>query len=253
MRYFFTLILFLAASLWWFSDAQILNAESLRKATDTSGFSGSASLDFALKRNTRNFTTFSSDIHVQYKMEKHLVLLKSDLAFQKIEGSDVENSSILHLRYNYKLSDRFTWEAFSQLQNNKINLIDLRALAGTGVRYKLTTSEKYRFYIGTLAMYEHEKLDDGVTPIQKNLRNSSYVSFSLYPNENVSIISTTYYQPILENFSDYRISNQSSLRVGMFKNVSLKVSYTFTYDTFPAVGIPSSQYDFSTGLSYSFD
>lgn len=88
---------------------------------------------------------------------------------------------------------------------------------------------------------------------KKNLRNSSYVSFSLYPNENVSVISTTYYQPILENFNDYRISNQSSLRVGMFKNISLKVSYTFTYDTFPAVGTPSSQYDFSTGLSYSFD
>jgi hypothetical protein len=65
-------------------------------------------------------------------MDKHLVLLKSDLAFQKIEGSDFENSSILHLRYNYKLSDRFTWE--------------------------LTTSEKHRFYIGTLAKYEQEKL-----------------------------------------------------------------------------------------------
>ncbi|WP_415373047.1 hypothetical protein [Patiriisocius sp. Uisw_047] len=28
----------------------------------------------------------------------------------------------------------------------------------TGIRYKLTTSEKHRFYIGTLAKYEQEKL-----------------------------------------------------------------------------------------------
>ncbi len=102
-------------------------------------------------------------------------------------------------------------------------------------------------------MYEHEKLSDGITPVQKNLRSSSYLSFSLYPGENISVISTTYYQPILKNLGDYRISNQSSLRVGMFNNISLKLSYTFTYDTFPAVGIPSSQYDFSTGIAYSFD
>ena len=253
MRHFFAIFLFLTTSLCCRVNAQILNAESLRKVTDTSGFSGSAAINFALKRNTRDFLTFLSDIHVQYKMKNHLVILKNDLAFQKIEGSDFENSSILHLRYNYKMSQKLTWEAFGQIQKNKINLIQHRNLVGTGLRYKLSNAENYKFYLGSLVMYENEKLSDGVTPVQKNTRNSSYLSFSLYPSENISVISTTYYQPILKNFSDYRISNQSSLRVGMFKNVSIKVSYTFTYDVFPAIGIPNSQYDFSTGIAYSFD
>ncbi len=253
MRLLFTFIILLASGYWRTMNAQILNAESLRKVTDTSGFSGNAAVKFALKRNTRDFLTFSSDIHVQYKMNKHLVLLKNDLAFQKIEGADLENSSILHARYNYKISKRVIWEVFTQLQQNKINLIAHRTLVGTGVRYKLTNSDKYKFYIGSLAMYENEKLTDDITPVQKHIRNSSYLSFSLYPKDNIAFISTTYYQPILKNFSDYRVSNQSSLLVGMFNNVSIKISYTFTYDTFPAVGIPSSQYDFSTGISYSFD
>lgn len=235
------------------ASAQILNAESLRKVTDTSGYSGAASLNFALKRNTNDFLTISSNIHLQYKMNKHLVLFKNDINFQKIEGDKFENSGIQHLRYNYKISPRIAFEAFGQAQYNKISKIDFRGLLGVGPRFKLTQSEKYKLYLGTLLMYEHEELSDNITPIQRNWRGSTYFSFSLYPSGNVSLVSTTYYQPLLSQIDDYRISSQSSLIVGLFKNFALNTSYTFTYDVSPAIGIPTSQYDFSTGITYSFD
>ena len=234
-------------------QAQILNAESLRKVTDTSGFSGSASFNFALKRNVNDFLTLGSDLHVQYKNEKHLALFKNNVNFQKIEGEKFENSLTSHLRYNYKISPRIAWEAFAQGQYNKINLIDFRGLPGTGPRFKLTTSEKYKLYLGTLAMFEYEEVADGVTPLQRNLRGSTYFSFSLYPTDNITVISTTYYQPLIEDVSDYRISSQSSLLVGLLTNFSIKLSHTFIYDAFPAIGIPNSQYEFTTGLAYTFD
>ncbi|MGJ8664843.1 MAG: DUF481 domain-containing protein [Patiriisocius sp.] len=234
-------------------SAQILNAESLRKVTDTSGYSGAASLNFALKRNTNDFITLSNNIHLQYKMNKHLVLFKNDIAFQKIEGDDFENSGIQHLRYNYKLVPKIAWEAFAQAQYNKINKIKFRGLLGTGPRFKITDSDKYRFYLGTLAMLEYEEVDDGATPLQRDFRGSTYLSFSLYPAENISIVSTTYFQPLLSDISDYRISSQSALLVSVFKNFGLKISYTFIYDERPAIGIPNSQYDFTTGINYSFD
>ena len=233
--------------------AQILNAESLRKVTDTSGFSGSAGLRFALKRNTRDFLTISSNVHLQYKMNRNLLLFKNDVQFQKIEGDKFENSLISHLRYNYRFHNRIAWEIFIQGQYNKISLINFRGLVGTGPRFKLSNSENYKFYLGTLIMYEYEDIDDGITPIQRDLRGSGYLSFSLYPLENISFSSTTYYQPKLSKFEDYRISSQSSLLIEIYENFGFLVSYTFTYDTFPAVGIPNSQYDFTTGISYSFD
>ena len=232
---------------------QILNAESLRKVTDTSGFSGALSASFALKRNTNDFLTLGSDIHLQYKMRDHLILFKNDVAFQKIEDQNFDNSLITHLRYNYRFHDRIAWEIFIQGQYNKINLIDFRGLAGTGPRFKLSSWENYKFYLGTLVMYEHEKLTDGITPTQKHFRGSTYLSFSIYQGENLTIISTTYFQPRLDKFSDYRITTDSSLLVNIFKNFALKTTYRFTYDSFPAVGIPNSQYDFTTGISYSFD
>lgn len=250
MRFLFlAFLVFFSASV----SAQILNAESLRKVTDTSGFSGATSLKFALKRTTNDFLTVTSNLHLQYKTEKELFLFKNDIDFQKIEGEKFENSGISHLRYNYRFHPRIAWEIFTQAQYNKVSLITFRGLLGTGTRFKLSTAENYKFYLGTLLMYEHEEIDDGITPLQRDFRGSCYFSFSLYPKSNISITSTTYYQPLLSKFSDYRIANQSSLAIEIVKNLAFLTSYTFTYDAFPAVGIPNSQYDFTSGLSYSFD
>lgn len=249
MRYIFVLALLLP----YFVSSQILNAESLRKVTDTSGWSGNASFNFALKRSVNDFFTLGSDMHIQYKMKRNLILIKNDVAFQKIDGENFDNSFISHLRYNYKLSDFITWEAFTQGQFNKVNLIKFRGLMGTGPRFKLSKSEKYKFYLGTLPMYEYEEVDDGITPLQRNFRASCYLSFSLYPTDHISFISTSYYQPRFDQLDDYRISSESTLAVGLFQNFSLNTTYTFIFDAFPAVGIPESQYNLTTGIAYSFD
>lgn len=249
MKYLTILLLFVSQ----LSFAQILNVESLRKVTDTSGWSGAVNLHLELKRNTNDFINLGSNIHVQYKMNKHLVLFKNDVSFEKIEGENFDNSLVSHVRYNYRFHDKIAWEVFTQGQYNKINLINFRGLLGTGPRFKISNSENYKFYLGTLAMFEYEEVDDGVTPLQRNIRGSSYLSFSLYPSDKISFVSTTYYQPNFSAFSDYRISSQSSFLVTVFKNFALQINYVFTYDAFPAVGIPKSQYNFNTGFTYSFD
>ena len=247
------LLVILLVSISTTSMAQVLNIESLRKVTDTSGWSGSASVNFAIKRNVNDFFTISSNIHVQYKMNKHLVLFKNDIDFQKIEGEKFSNSGIQHVRYNYRFHDRIAWEVFLQGQYNKVSLIDFRGLAGTGPRFKLSNSENYKFYLGTLFMYEHEEVGDGITPIQRDFRGSAYLSFSLFPTDRIAMVSTTYYQPKLSAFSDYRIANESSLLIDLFKNFAFKTTYRFIFDAFPAIGIPNSQYDLTTGFTYSFD
>ncbi len=235
------------------AKSQILNAESLRKVTDTSGFSGSASINFSVKRDLNDYFAASSNLHLQYKMEKHLVLLKNDIEYQKIEGNKFENAGIAHLRYNYSFHPRIAMEAFTQGQYNKVSKIQFRGLIGAEPRFKLTTSEKYKLYFGTQIMFEYEELSDSITPIQRDFRSTSYFSFSLYPTKTLSIISTTYYQPKIRDLGDYRFSNQTSLLIDVFKNFAFKTSYSFIYDKTPASGIPNSQYNLESGFVYSFD
>lgn len=233
--------------------SQVINAESLRKVTDTSGFSGSAGLEFSLKRDVNDKFSIKTNVNVQYKMNRHLVLLKNEIEFQKIESSNFENKGVQHLRYNYKLHPQITWEAFAQTQYNKISKINFRGLAGTGPRFKLSKLENYKFYLGTLIMYEHQELSDGITPIDRIYRGSAYFSFSLFPTETLSVSSTTYYQPKLSDFSDFRIASETSLLFRLYRNFSFKTTYTFTFDDSPAVGIPNSQYALTSGIVYSFD
>lgn len=250
MKFFLSLLLFLLIHN---VNSQILNAESLRKVTDTSGFSGSVSLDFSVKRDVKSYLGFENGTHIQYKMNRHLILLKNDIQFQRVEGDRFQNSGIAHLRYNYKIIPWLTWEVFGQAQYNKVAKIDFRGLLGTGPRFKLNDSEKYKFYLGVLAMYEYEKLRDEVTPVQKLARGSTYFSASIYPLDNITIITTTYFQPKFSDFSDHRVSNQSSLLIKLFENFAFKTSYTFVFDAYPAEGIPNSQYNLTSGVVYSFE
>lgn len=234
-------------------QSQILNVESLRKVTDTSGFSGAASFNFSVRKNVNQFLLLGNDIHLQYKMNKHLYLFKNDLVFQKIENQDFDNSLISHFRYNYKINNIVTWEAFLQGQTNRVNLINFRALAGTGPRFKLSKSEKYKFYLGAITMFEYEEVGDNITPIQRILRESFYFSTSLYPTKNITFVSTTYYQPSWSAWSDYRISTDNALVVSLIKNLGLKISYLLVFDALPAIGIPDTFYNFTTGVTYTFD
>ena len=59
MRYF---VLFIVLCFSLSSSAQVLNVESLRRVTDTSGFSGTASLRFSLKRNTQTLDLLIEEV-----------------------------------------------------------------------------------------------------------------------------------------------------------------------------------------------
>lgn len=244
------LLLLLCSSI---AQAQIVNAESLRKVSDTSRWSGSATLNFALARNVNDLISLGTDIHLQYNKDRHLALFKNQILFQKLNDEDFSNGGIQHFRYNYRLTTRWTAEAFAQGQYNRVAKIGFRGLIGTGPRFAISTNEKYRVNIGSLLMYEYEKVDDGITPLQRDFRLSSYLALSFYPTDNITFVSTTYYQPQVDQWSDHRVSSESNLVFMLYKNLKFNMTYVFIFDAFPAVGIPTSQYRLSSGLTYTFD
>lgn len=233
--------------------SQIINVESLRKVTDTSGWTGNTSLSFSLTKNTNTLIRLNNNIHVQYKMNRHLALFVNNLGFERAGEQSFVNNGSQHLRYNYKALDNITWEAFVQSQYNSISKIKFRGLAGTGPRFKLLGLEKYRLYLGALLMYEHEELNEETLLINRDWRASTYLSLSFFPTDNISFVSTTYYQPVLNEFQDYRIASENSFVLGIFEKLSLRVTYTLTFDATPATEVPNTFYNLSTGLLYAFD
>ena len=235
------------------SGQEVFNIESLREATDVK-WTGSVGLNIGLIKNTNDIFWISNNAHVQYKDSTDYWLLYNNLSFQKLEGNSFVNRGTQHLRYNRRITERTKLEAFVQTQYDAISEIDFRGLVGIGPRFKLSENDSiFRFYLGTLAMYEHEKTSNIEGKIiQKKFRGSAYLSLSFYPTKTVTIVSTSYYQPRFDSFSDYRLSSGTSIVFKILEKLSFSTSFNYSFDAFPVLGIPKAQYELTNGLSYDF-
>jgi hypothetical protein len=220
-------------------------------STDTVGWFGDAGINFSTSRTTVSHVSLGVNAQVQRKGRRSLLLFLGDYNLLNAGSQEFVNNAFAHLRFNTKVNDVIRWEWFTQVQYNNLTKIDKRWLAGSGPRFKLTPYETAKFYWGVAYMFEYEEL---VNPkiTHRDHRLSSYFSFTLTPVENVSFISTTYVQPLLKDFKDYRLHNENVLSLAITGNLALAISFNVSYDAVPPEGVPNVIYKSVNGLTYEF-
>ncbi|HSU29419.1 MAG TPA: DUF481 domain-containing protein, partial [Chitinophagaceae bacterium] len=235
------------------TQAQIVNIESARMQSDTVGWMGGAGLGATFSQNGKKFFGVDAEAHLQYKTsnDQGLWLILGNYQFFKGDGVYFSKNQFLHLRYNRKINEWLRWEFFGQYQDNLVTNIDHRILFGTGPRFKIIKNSVFRLYAASLVMFENEK--ELTTPVvrHRDVRSSSYVSFTLTPKgTNTELISTTFFQPLFSNFADYRILNQIMLKVKATKHFSISVRWNYLHDRFPAGDAPRTTYSLGTGATF---
>lgn len=232
--------------------SQIVNVEKSRiAAKDSVGWFGEAGINFTTTKSTKSYLSFGMNTSIQYKGKNSVILLLTDVGVVNAEGENFVNNGFAHLRYNTRLSNVIRQEVFTQIQYNNLTKVNLRYLAGTGPRFKITPYERAKFYWGIAYMFEYEELLDPVR-IHRDHRISSYLSFTLTPEENVKFISTTYVQPLIRDFTDYRILNENALSLAITGNLAFEVFFQISYDSEPPPGVPEVVYKSVNGLTYTF-
>lgn len=238
------------------THAQLVNIESRRMQTDTLRVAGN--VNFTLNyRQTNNITlsVFKSSLNAQFKSKnlKHIYLVLGNYAFTRSNTKTLANAAFGHFRYNYKYKDWLRWEAYTQLQLNELLSLKYRFLAGAGARFKLTHGEIFKAYIGVSAFYENELVEDVLLTESQDVRMSNYFSFSIkFPKGRGEFASTTYYQPLFEHFSDYRITTQSLVQLNISKHLSFITSVNYFFDYNPPVGVRPSTFSINNGLKIRF-
>jgi hypothetical protein len=231
--------------------AQIVNMESQRMQTDTTGWSGNANGSIAISSYGQKVFAVNAGAHLQYQSKKNLYLLLGNYGFLKGNEQSFIDYGFLHFRYNRKLGKVVRLEAFSQIQQNLITKIESRFLTGAGPRFKIASRKKIRLYAASLVMYEIEK-EKGRPGKIYDWRSSSYVSATWVINEQTSFITTTYYQPVFFNIGDYRLLNQSSFKIKASKKIAITLNYNYQFDASPAAGVVRDTYNLSTGIEVNF-
>jgi hypothetical protein len=249
----------------------IVNVEGRRRHTDSIRLVVDAGISSKYSNNDgQSLFWINNSLVTQYKSKnlKRIYLVLGDYTLSKSKDQDFENSWFLHFRYNQKLSSIFRIEAFIQSQENKILDVSSRNLIGGGIRMKLFSGDNLNFYWGNAYMYEIEKSDliDGEF---KNHRYSSYISFSagipIYKNvsesidENgkkttktevreIDIVNTLYYQPLFNDFGEYRFLEQFQVNFPITKVFNFFTRFDYFYDSIT----PRGRKQFSTSVNFGF-
>ncbi|MEL6865145.1 MAG: DUF481 domain-containing protein [Bacteroidota bacterium] len=236
----------------WHSQAQIVNIEDKRVSRkDTSGIFGRVVLGFNLIDNGSDIISGNLSVRLDWLIKNHLFITISELNLIKAEGKDLVNDGFQHFRYNYHLTNRWTYEAFTQLQYNERLRVRLRGLLGTGIRYELIKREKNRAYYGLSYMFDYEEEKDPELFFRDH-RISTYLSFFLQLRDNVKVSGTTYFQPAINDLNDRRLSTETSLIIDITKRLRLSTTFNLLNDSRPAKGIQKTIYNFRNSLRWIF-
>jgi putative salt-induced outer membrane protein YdiY len=242
---------------WTVTAHAIVNIESLRVGEPTQGYSGS--LDISVNGQSGNTEKFGANAGARLQWHGGAVTNFAILRYAYAQTSGVEDTNKLffHARHIRQVTDRTAYEGFIQAERDKFTRLSFRGLIGGGLRFTLFKKTGVRsLHLGLGGFYTRETLESapGVTDngSQYYWRINSYANYLHHLNDQVSILTTTYYQPAAGNPGDFRLLEEATLSVKMNHNLSLNVSLDVAHDSKPPQKVKQTDTIYSTGIEYTF-
>ena len=203
---------------------------------EVSGLSGSATLKGSLKTGNTDIIDLGLSGAAIYGSENFQTSLRASVNYGEKSDETYLNNTFEHLRFRYKLNEWLTPEAFIQHQFNEFRAIKFRGLLGLGAAFTLWDSEGSFLVLGTTYMLEREVANGEKISLETQKivsRLSNYLQLSLKTTNDVVFSSTVFVQPLLTDFSDLRIYNESGFSVKVHEDVAIGTSFKLTYDSRP--------------------
>jgi hypothetical protein len=229
---------------------QVIHIENRRMCTKEDGFSGNMELSANFVQNINNIFQTTNLSQLQYKKGSKSFLLLSGFNYTLFNKKKIVNDAFGHLRFNQRLTDIITAEAFMQGQYNEIIKIRSRYLAGAGLRFRVIEKEKVKLFIGSLYMRERE--EEMTDRINLHHRISNYLSIGFPVTEQVSVDFISYYQPDVKDLNDFRLSGEAIVEMRLNKRISFRFAHSLFRDSNPPEGIRKTFYNFRNGLRLEF-
>ena len=221
----------------------------------TPGTSGQINGSFSTQRGNTDADAYSGGAKIQYDDNASYVTW-GEFSFDYAESAGIKNASdtYLHLRYIHTYNDikNINWEAFVQSQTNEFTNIRERLTTGGGYRFNIKDDDIGKFYLGLGTFYEHIDYLTSIDQKENNLRGNFYLAYKNDFGKDSSISCTGYYQPKLNSYHDYLLSNAVELQIYVYLKIYLSLKVSYAVDSNPAVGIKKDDFSQVTSLLYKF-
>lgn len=244
-------LLFLAQALQ--TAAQIINIEELRitGTNDSTRWYGSLKAAANLSKVQQQSLLLHAESRTQYRRDRHIALLLLNSDLLRAGNSDFTNAHFAHLRYNFHMLENFTWEVFSQMQWNRLLLIERRTLGGSGLRYRVFRSKngKNRLYFGSALMFEENRFLQNFGQ-REWWRVSNYSTLTLRSPQKALFQTTVYWQPQIGFIKNHRFSTEILLEMPILKHLSCSTDFSFSIDKGLPEIAPLRTYAWRNGLTW---
>lgn len=248
---------FLLLLLWSCSAEAIVNIEGIHLSDPVEGWTTSLSVGVDGSSGNSDQLGASAGGRVQWHRNERTDYLILSYRYGKSGGRTDTNRGFVHLRHMHHLNRRVSLEAFVQGARDEFARLKLRGLAGGGSRLCLLDQAPHsRIFLGLGAMFEYELLrfQSGASDELRTrlARANIYLSLKHRLTSNISVVSTTFYQPRVDEWADTRVLEQAALQVDVTSVLAFKVGLDVQYDSRPPQRVDTTDISYTTGLELSF-
>lgn len=247
------------------ASAQV-NAEPLRAKPFKPGFGINLDGTFSLARGNIELFDLQGVGRVQYQtlypagtspdgspavpFLHQRVLMTGSARYSEAGEKTVVSQSYLHMRWTGMWHPRLGTDAFLQHQYDRFFRLQRRSLAGAGVRVDIVHEPAFLLWGGSAYMLEYERINvqPGAPDAPETLshRWTNYLTGRLAISDTFSMQSTTYFQPRLDDFSDYRILESLEAQAKVTDLLGFGLSMTVLHDSAPPTGVKTTDLRLST-------
>jgi len=218
------------------------------------GLDGEVSLGGAYNSGNTDSAAANFSLKAEYSKEVWMLYSIASYAYGEANGDKNKNNGLFHLRYIHHIEETlYDYEIFGQTEFNEFQDVKVRNLAGANIRRKFEGFFD-KCYVGIGLFYSYMEPDtiSPVDPVYERVKLNTYLSLTKNMNEHFSITYLGFYQPNIEDFSDYRIFQILQLDTMLTDNLSLGFDFSYKYNATPYHQIEHTDTSSIISLKYKF-
>lgn len=242
-----------------FNTRAQVNTEKYRKQGISHGFYFSNAFLFGYAAGNSEYLSLKDLLRLDYVSPCFNAFLIGSFNQKKANEETIINKGFVHLRAVKPLDKVLTAEAFLQKEYNEFISLNDRNLVGAGLRipivnfFSADSISSWHIFTGLGVMYEQEvyntEASDSTTLY---FRSTNYISVNSKIDDKMAFNFVSYYQPYINDFSNFRIVMEAGLDFKIFKNLDFEVEFTYRYDNKPVTDVEKYDIYISNGLKLKF-
>ncbi|MGB0870024.1 MAG: DUF481 domain-containing protein [Flavobacteriales bacterium] len=231
-------------------NAQTLSSDHFPNKNDTLKWTGNLNVNFNMVKNANRLLQINSRLNTKYQTQKHQFIFVNSFHFKEANSTELIHKGITQLNFTSRKNNRFNYEIFNHLQFNEIIYLKFRNVFGIGFRNRIYKSKKLVLNTGLAPMFEYAYFNKNNEKVfERNTRVNTYLSMVYFPHPQITINSSTYFQPKINTIQNFRISNETRLTFKVTKNIGFNIHLMIWQDAFNRYGINQIQYKLNSGMT----